>query len=252
MSIGVNLRDDILRGIILVQISLVQLIKSKRGLAIIVLSLVPSILAPLAIRPSSTLQAERLFVTASSVLYIGVIIPLICLMLGATTVNAEIESKKIVQVMVRPIRRADIVFWKYIGVIIAAFMIAVIDSAVLYNAYTGNGTISIELLYDVWYLSGICVVVYSSIFIFISFAIKKPLLWGVFIILFDRIAGFLFFMFSGAMSIYNHIINIGSNLDSLFPKLADISTLDSSILLAIITLSTLIFSIIMFQFRDVL
>lgn len=247
-----NLRNDILRGLILVQISIVQLIRSKRGLSIVALSLVPSILAPFAIRPSNSFQTERLFANASASLYIGLIIPLICLMLGATTVNAEIESRKIVQIMVRPVRKADLVLWKYVGVIISAFVISVLDSVALYFVYAGYDTISIELLYNVLYLNGICVLVYSSIFIFISFILKKPLLWGVFIILFDRIAGFLFFLPFGSMSINNHIINIGSGLNSLFLKLADISIFDSSMLLTFMTLVSLILSMIIFRFKDVL
>ncbi len=241
----------ILRGLQLVKLSLLQMIFSKRGIAIVFLAVFPSILVPSLFVADNALEASRDFLQISIWLYLSVLLPLICLLLASMTINSEFESKTIVQIMVRPFRREEVVFWKYIGVLVTTFMVSVMSTGVLYLLYSIQGKIELKLLGDMICLEGISMIVYGSLFLFINFIMGRPLLWGIFLILFQQMVGIMFFSTSLTLfAIPRHILNIGSELDSRFLQISHFSPILSAQVLGVLTIMSLVLSMLMFRFKD--
>ncbi|MBD3406808.1 MAG: ABC transporter permease subunit [Candidatus Lokiarchaeota archaeon] len=253
-------KQVIARGFILVFTFMKSFMKDRKSQILILLGIAPSILLILMdISFPSYYVAAIFFTDTVQTLYIALLLPLFGLLLGTAALSEEIESHTIVQLVSRPIRRFELVFWRYFSTVIASLLVAIISLSFLFVA-TGSCVLpdgslhsnwGLHLLPGSWLLSLICSAVYCAIFSLLGVALEKPLFWGVVITLYEQLLGVIFSFFGGGLfSLSGHIFLVGEDLLPYVYSIPDWSVEGSVALLLIISLVSFILSVIIFQEKD--
>lgn len=247
--IGTQIKFSVMRGIIMLRIFIVGFMRDKKSWALIILGALPAIIL-FGLMPVLP-PYDALFLNIVQTLYIRLLLPLVGLILGTAVISEEIESHKIVQFVTRPLRRFEVVFWRYLSALLAGTIIAVIDITFLYCLFITTGGIEINLLFDAWGLSVLCNIVYCAIFVLLAIAIKKPLMWGVLVCLYEQILGTILIFIGGPQfSLSGHIIHVGALTNPRLPTIADWTPMTSATLLVVITIICLIFAMMIFRLKD--
>lgn len=101
-------------------------------------------------------------------------------------------------------------------------------------------------------LAFVCVSVYSAIFTLLGIAIKKALLWGSILVLYEQGLGVLIMFFAGpAISLSSYIQHVGTTFLNYSVPLGVTWTVDVSYLVLLILLSaSLVLASILFKLKD--
>ncbi|UCE73051.1 MAG: ABC transporter permease [Methanomassiliicoccales archaeon] len=109
--------------------------------------------------------------------------PVIAMIYGASIIRNEIEDKSITQILTSPLKREYAYLGYYISLAISLSIVMVIIVTVGFLAFFGQKGIDGDALgvyVDICALSIIGSLVYSSLFLFISLPLKRPLYFGLF------------------------------------------------------------------------
>ncbi|MFX0053577.1 MAG: ABC transporter permease subunit [Promethearchaeota archaeon] len=238
----------IIRGVYLVKLFLTSFVKSRKSQVLIILGLLPVLVMIAWDVPSPARFFFRDFVQT---LYISLLIPLSGLLLGTAALSDEIESHTIVQLVTRPIRRIEILIWRYIATVIAGIIISIIVTSGFYLSVVVSEEIPLEMLTGFWFVCAVCNAVYCAIFMLLGIALKRPLVWGVVITLYEQLLGVVAIFFEGAVfSLSGHILNYGQLFVDYSYSIPNWPPLNSGSILLVIVLVCIALSAILFRRKD--
>ncbi len=251
-GLGSSIRNMLLRGAYVFWIFVTAFVKDRKSHLLIVLGILPAVvLLSTGLVPTDPFPARTFFVDLTQSLYISLLIPLFGLLLGTAALTDEIESHTIVQLVSRPVRRVEILVWRYLATIAAGTLVAIIVTSGFYMAISFTAPIPVEMLTGFWGVCFVCTAVYCSIFILLGVAIKRPLIWGVVITLYEQLLGVLAVFFGGAaFSLSGHILHVGTQLVDYSYSIQDWTPFNSGLLLLGITLASIVISTIIFRQKD--
>lgn len=109
--------------------------------------------------------------------------PIVAMIYGASIIRDEIEDKSITQILTSPLKREFAYMGYYISLAISLSIVMVIIVTVGFLSFFGQVGIdgdALGIYADVCILSIIGSLVYSSLFLFISLPLKRPLYFGLF------------------------------------------------------------------------
>ncbi|MHA2378470.1 MAG: ABC transporter permease subunit [Candidatus Thorarchaeota archaeon] len=201
--------------------------------------------------PAEAYPARTFFIDLTQSMYISLLIPLFGLLLGTAALTDEIESHTIVQLVSRPVRRMEILVWRYIATVLAGTIVAIVVTSGFYLTLNLYAPIPLELLTGFWGVCAICNAVYCALFILLGVALKRPLIWGVVITLYEQLLGVLAVFIGGAaFSVSGHILHVGTQLVDYSYSIVDWTPTSSGILLVAITLMSILLSTLLFRRKD--
>jgi ABC-type transport system involved in multi-copper enzyme maturation permease subunit len=238
----------LMRGIYLVTLFLTSFRKSRKSQVLAILGLLPVVVMVAWDVPSPARFFFRDFVQT---LYISLLIPLSGLLLGTAALSDEIESHTIVQLVTRPVRRIEILIWRYIATVIAGIIISIIVTSGFYISVVISDEIPIEMLTGFWSVCAVCNAVYCARFMLLGIALKRPLVWGVVITLYEQLLGVVAIFFEGVVfSLSGHILNYGQLFVDYSYSIPGWPPLNSGWALVVIVIVCISLSAIMFRAKD--
>ncbi|MFX1260543.1 MAG: ABC transporter permease subunit [Promethearchaeota archaeon] len=238
----------IFRGIYLVKLFLISFVKSRKSQVLTILGLLPVVVMVAWGVPPPARFFFRDFVQT---LYISLLIPLSGLLLGTAALSDEIESHTIVQLVTRPVRRIEILIWRYIATVIAGTIISIIVTSGFYISVVFSEEIPLEMLTGFWVVCAVCNAVYCAIFMLLGIALKRPLVWGVVITLYEQLLGVVAIFFEGAVfSLSGHILNYGQLFVDYSYSIPNWPPSLSGSVLAILVILCIILSAVLFRRKD--
>jgi ABC-2 type transport system permease protein len=240
------------QGLNLFSIFMIGFFRSRKSQLLLALGMLPVIVALFSgVVPTSEYPARLFYVDFARSIYVTLLIPLFGLLLGTAAISDEIETHTIIQVVSRPVKRMEIVIWRYIATVIAGSLIGFVSISAFYIAVSVITPLPIDILFGSWGLISVSCWVYSSIFIFLGLAISKPLIWGVIVTLYEQLLGVLVVFIGGsAYSLSSHIINVGSVMLGYSGVIQHWAPIDSAILLAILSFAMISVAIGIFHYKD--
>lgn len=181
--------------------------------------------------------------------------PIVAMIYGASIIRDEIDDRSITQILTSPLNRAFAYLGYYISLVISLSIVMVIIVTVGFISFFGQLGIdsdALSIYSSVCILSIIGSMVYSSLFLFISLPLKRPLYFGLFY-------AFIWEGFIGSLggriqevAIKHYIRSIGSGWISH----GDISRYNASTIgvssqvLVVITMVFLLLGIIIFRVKE--
>ncbi|KXH73281.1 MAG: hypothetical protein AM326_00605 [Candidatus Thorarchaeota archaeon SMTZ-45] len=236
------------RGLYLLRLFLLSFVKSRKSQVLTILGLLPAIvMIALGVPP----PAQIFFRDFVQTLYISLLIPLSGLLLGTAALSDEIESHTIVQLVTRPVRRIEILIWRFFATVIAGTIISIVVTSGFYVSISISAEIPFEMLTGFWPVCAVCNAVYCSIFMLLGIALKRPLVWGVVITLYEQLLGVVAIFFEGAVfSLSGHILNYGQLFADYNYNIPDWPPLMSGWILLVIVLVCIALSGILFRVKD--
>lgn len=170
-------------------------------------------------------------------LILSFIMPVICMIYGASLIRNEIEDKSITQVITAPLDRAVSYFGYYLSLAASLSLIMLLINLVGWLAFFSQQGINSDSFGILAAMSGLSIIgtlVYSALFLTSGVIFKRPVYFGLFFaFIWEGFIGSI----PGAISSYTikHFIrSIGSNLISH----GEISTYDTATASTYITLLT--------------
>ncbi|MHA2142232.1 MAG: ABC transporter permease subunit, partial [Candidatus Thorarchaeota archaeon] len=238
----------LIRGLYLVRLFLTSFVKSRKSQVLTLLGLLPVfVMVAWGVPP----PARFFFRDFVQTLYISLLIPLSGLLLGTAALSDEIESHTIVQLVTRPVRRIEILIWRYVATVIAGTIISVIVTSGFYFSVVISDAIPFEMLTGFWSVCAVCNAVYCAIFMLLGIALKRPLVWGVVITLYEQLLGVVAIFFEGAVfSLSGHILNYGQLFVDYTYNIPNWPPLMSGWVLLVIILVSISLSVILFKVKD--
>jgi ABC-type transport system involved in multi-copper enzyme maturation permease subunit len=109
--------------------------------------------------------------------------PVMAMIYGASIIRDEIDDKSITQILISPLRREFSYLGYYISLAISLSIVMVVIVTVGFFSFFGQvgiDGITLGIYADVCVLCIIGSLVYSSLFLFISLPMKRPLYFGLF------------------------------------------------------------------------
>jgi ABC-2 type transport system permease protein len=239
-------------GLTLFSIFITGFIRSRKSQLLLALGMLPVIVALFSgVVPTSEYPTRLFYIDFTRSIYVALLIPLFGLLLGTAALSDEIETHTIIQIVSRPVRRSEIVVWRYIATVIVGSLIGFITITAFYLSVSIIAPIPIDVLFGSWVLISVSCWVYSSIFIFLGLALDKPLIWGVLVTLYEQLLGvLLIFIGGGAFSLSGHITNIGSDMLGYSSVIQGWNPIDSAILLSIVSFVMIALATGIFHYKD--
>ncbi len=244
-----EIRYSLMRGLVLFRIFLTDFIQSRKSKGLVVLGLLPTIIV---ILTGAGLTGTSIFYKdVFTTVYITLLLPLFGLLLGTAAISDEMESHTIVQLVSRPLRRAEIVLWRYLATIAVSMILAAIVIGSFLTVLVLMASLDASLFFGSMMVALICVSVYSSIFTLLGIAIKKALLWGSIVVLYEQGLGVLVVFVGGpALSLSGHILFAGTAFLNYSYSIADWTIgMSTQLLVGVITIAML-FSMLLFRIKD--
>ena len=247
-----SVQNLLARGINIFWIFIKAFVKDRKSHVLIFLGLLPVPVLILSGQvPTDPYPAQTFFIDLTQSMYISLLIPLFGLLLGTAALTDEIESHTIVQLVSRPVRRVEILVWRYLATVVAGTIVAIVVTSGFYITLGLYAPVPLELLTGFWGVCAICCAVYCALFILLGVALKRPLIWGVVITLYEQLLGVLaVFLGGAAFSISGHILHVGTQFVDYSYSITDWTPASSGTLLVIIALMSLVISTLIFRRRD--
>jgi ABC-2 type transport system permease protein len=247
-----SVQNLLARGINIFWIFIKAFVKDRKSHVLTLLGLLPvPVLIISGQIPTNPYPAQTFFIDLTQSMYISLLIPLFGLLLGTAALTDEIESHTIVQLVSRPVRRVEIIVWRYLATVVAGTIVAIIVTSGFYITLTLHAPIPLELLTGFWGVCAICCAVYCALFILLGVALRRPLIWGVVITLYEQLLGVLAVFIGGAaFSISGHILHVGTQFVDYSYAIVDWTPTSSGLLLVVVTLMSLVISTLIFRRRD--
>ncbi len=240
------------RGLALLTLFVTGFLKDRKGQLLVFLGLLPVVLVVVTnVVPSLSYPAGLLYLDIIRLVYATLLVPLFGLLLGTAAVNEEIESHTIMQLVSRPVRRVEIVFWRYISTIVASAFAAFLATGVMYIWFDIVAGIDIGLLVGSWTFLTVCSSVYCGIFMLLGIALAKPLFWGVLVVLYEELLGAIFSFIGGLpYSLSAHMSNMGNIFLPFNYHISGWDPASSVVVLVVILVGSLVIAAFLFHRKD--
>jgi len=149
-------------------------------------------------------DAMDFFMGLIVILYLQMIVLYVCFLYASALITSEVDDRTITYLISRPIRKLEIVVYKYFGYIISLFIIFAIPASINYGILAsdmGSSGITDNLDFLLFSLGGMLVgiILWGAFFIFLASIFRNPLM-----------PGFLICIFWESL-----IANIGTNVSKL-------------------------------------
>ncbi|MFW6083332.1 MAG: hypothetical protein ACOC7O_01685 [Thermoplasmatota archaeon] len=178
--------------------------------------------------------------------------PIITMVYGSTLIRDEIDDKSITMILTSSLKRIWVYLGYYLSLIITMSFIMIIMISTGFLSFVGFTKVTSDAMSVYYGMVGLAIigsVVYSSLFLFFSILIDKPIYLGLFY-------AFVWEVFVGSLpgkikrvSINYYLKNIGSKWIDLgaFKNFGSVSVTYSLVLLTIVTFILLLVGIVLFR-----
>ncbi len=177
----VDLRGNIIGMLAIIRYSTKNILFSKKAIVTVLIALfIAGVMGFAATKPVNRLQAGTDLMDG---LILFFFMPIVAMIYGASIIRDEIEDKSITQILTSPLKRELAYLGYYLSLAISLSIIMVIIVTVGFLSFFGQLGIdgdALGIYADVCALSIIGSLVYSSLFLFISLPLKRPLYFGLF------------------------------------------------------------------------
>lgn len=252
-AVSRNLLPPVLgRGLALMSLFVTGFLRDRKGHLLIFMGLLPvALIIVSGITPTAFYLSRIVYVDLIRIVYGTLLVPLFGLLLGTAAVSEEIESHTIVQIVSRPVRRIEILIWRYIATVVAGSIAAFVATGAMYLWFTIVAGIEIGFLLGSWAFLTVCSAVYCGIFILLGIALKKPLFWGVLVVLYEQLLGAVFSFIGGLpYSLSAHMSNMGNIFLEFNYTIPSWTPTSSAVVLLSILAISLVLAAFLFQRKD--
>lgn len=166
----------------LLRFTIQQMFLSKKTAVILILSFFPLIIVFYWMYQPSEETALVFFSNIVIIVFLQFVLPLVTLLYGISLINDEISNKTINYLASSPIRREEILLFRYLGYIPTTFTIIALPLTISYlilGVYEGSVFQHIEILAGYYLVFFLGILVYGSFYNFLGIAIKRPLMVGL-------------------------------------------------------------------------
>jgi ABC-2 type transport system permease protein len=241
--------DSLYRGGTLLRIFMTDFLRSRKSKGLVIVGLLPTIIV---ILTQAGLDRPQIFYyDVFTTIYVTFLLPLFGLLLGTAAISDEMESHTIVQLVSRPLWRVEIIFWRYLATLLASMIIVLVVIGGFTSVFILFASLDAGVFIGAMMASLVCVSVYCSVFMLLGLALKKALLWGTLLVLYEQGLGVLVTFVGGpALSLSGHILNVGTSFLNYYHSIPGWTVTMSAQLLAIITLACILLSMLVFRIKD--
>lgn len=180
------------------------------------------------------------------------LMPIISMIYGSTLIRDEIEDKSITMTLTSSLKRAWVYIGYYLSLIVTMSIIMIMIVSTGFFSFVGMTKVTSDAMSVYYGMIGLVIigsVVYSSLFLFFSLLINKPIYLGLFY-------AFIWEMFVGSLpgrikqvSINYYLKSLGSEWINIgtFKDFGDVSVIDSITILTIVTIILVSIGIVLFR-----
>ncbi|MFW5928614.1 MAG: hypothetical protein ACOCSL_05355 [Thermoplasmatota archaeon] len=180
------------------------------------------------------------------------LMPIITMVYGSTLIRDEIEDKSITMILTSSLKRVLVYVSYYLSLIITMSIVMILIVSTGFFSFVGISKITADAMTVYYGMIGLVIIgsiVYSSLFLFFSVLIDKPIYLGLFY-------AFIWEVFVGSLpgkikqvSINYYLKCMGSEWIDLgdFKNFGDVSAVNSMIILSIVTLMMILVGILIFR-----
>ena len=180
------------------------------------------------------------------------LMPIITMIYGTTLIRDEIEDKSITMTLTSSLKRVWIYLGYYLSIIITMSIVMILIVSTGLISFVSISKITSDAMTVYYGMIGLVIigsVVYSSLFLFFSLLIDKPIYLGLFY-------AFIWEMFVGSLpgnikqvSINYYLKSLGSEWINVgtFRNFSDVSVVDSITILTIVTIILVSIGIVLFR-----
>lgn len=180
------------------------------------------------------------------------LMPIITMIYGSTLIRDEIEDKSITMILTSSLKRVWIYVGYYLSLIITMSIVMILIVSTGFFSFVGISKITSDAMTVYYGMIGLVIIgsiVYSSLFLFFSVLMDKPIYLGLFY-------AFIWEVFVGSLpgnikqvSINYYLKCMGSEWIDLgtFKNFGDVSVVNSMIILSIVTSIMILVGILIFR-----
>lgn len=177
----VDMKGNLIGMLAITRYSTKKILFSRKAIVTVLIALfIASVMGYAATQEMDRLPAGTNFM---DLLILFFFMPIVAMIYGASIIRDEIEDKSITQILTSPLKREFAYIGYYLSLAISLSIVMVIIVTVGFLSFFGQMGIdgdALGIYADVCALSIIGSLVYSSLFLFISLPLKRPLYFGLF------------------------------------------------------------------------
>ncbi len=233
------------RGPTVTKLTLKRLLFSKKTWVLVVLCAIPVLIASYWIT-TDEVDGYTFFSDLIYVSFLFFIVLIVCLLYGVAAFNDDITDNTIIYLISRPVDRAELTVYKYIGYIISAFVVVIpplILTFFIFASKEGDIGNNIGLLATFIGIFFLAIISYGAIFILFGLLFKRPMLISfVFIFVWESFFGNLGFDIS-RITIRHYLGSIGYHVLDRGVATTVWEPLDTTISIIVLLFTSLFFII---------
>jgi ABC-2 type transport system permease protein len=177
----VDMKGNLIGMLAIIRYSTKKILFSRKAIVTVLIALfIAGVMGYAATQDLDRLPAGADFMDA---LILFFFMPIIAMIYGASIIRDEIDDKSITQILTSPLKREFAYIGYFLSLAISLSIVMVIIVTVGFLSFFGQMGIdgdALGIYADVCALSIIGSLVYSSLFLFISLPLKRPLYFGLF------------------------------------------------------------------------
>lgn len=167
--------------------SLRQLLPLKRSLLLALLQLAPAAIYLIASASRTTEAGLDALLDVGVGMYFVLILPIVSIVLAASTLGVERRDQTLSFIVVRPIRRVTIVAMKLSAAVAAAMILNSVGAVALYGVYQARFGGSAGLLVGLLVGAAIATIAYGAVFVPVGFLTDRAVIIGLaFLLIFEN------------------------------------------------------------------
>jgi len=248
--------DTIKRGIPLFRMTLSSLyydLKIRALWGVALLPFLASVLIRVTQTPRSKVVLFDAFESIALIVFLGLFTVWLSLVIGSSLIADEKENQTLVFLLVRPISREEIIFHKFLAYIAAMavfYLVPVFGTYFVLFSYKGSWLVAhLDLTLGLWALTVLGSIAFGAIFLLTGVLFKRPLIIGLFVVLFWNYLSYLLGAGAEQLTLSYHLGTLFNELFDLFP-LNGAST--SLVFIGGLTLLCVVGSMVSFKNQEIL
>lgn len=156
-----------------------QLFPLKRSIALAGLQVAPAVLFLFAANDRTPEAGLQIFIEVSTVAFFFLVLPIVAIVLGSTSLGVERRDQTLSFIALRPISRRLVALIKILAAAIAAFAFAIVGALLLAVTYTIRFGVDSELFVGVAIGALVSVAAYSCMFVPLGFITDRAVIIGL-------------------------------------------------------------------------
>jgi ABC-2 type transport system permease protein len=237
-------------------------VKAKKSKLFFLISMIPVVILFIAklieiINPDSQVSAADIFSKVFLVVYIQLLLPILALFYGSSTINEEVDSKTMVFLTTCPVPKSAIVLGKYVAYGLLSLIIinlGFILSFLIINVTRLNQMVYLSEFFTFFGVGILAFFSYSALFLLLGTLFKKSMILGLlFIFGWESVVQY----FPGTTQKFTLIHYVKSllpysteNVKFLVFRLEPSPLLESFIVLVLVTLVSLVMACLIFNRKE--